>query len=256
MKYVFLSLVLTLNVTLINIASAEVLRVAVASNALPVTRELSRLFSAQTGHHIKLSAASTGKLYAQIVNGAPYDIFMAANEREPLKLIKAGLAFSETRSTYAIGRLVLYSKRIPLQDKAGDAVLTNHKWSKLAIANPRTAPYGNAAKQVLEHLKLWDQIQHQLVRGENISQAFYFAHSGNADLGLVALSQIKALADNDTAQYWPVPSQWYRPLRQQMVILTRSRHKAAAKQYLDFLMSSESRNILVNKYGYGVTQTE
>jgi molybdate transport system substrate-binding protein len=241
---------------LLNFASAEELRIAVASNALPVIKELSRIFSAQTGHKISLSAASTGKLYAQIVNGAPYDILMAANEREPLRLVKAKLAFTASRSTYAIGRLVLYSTRIPLQDRSGDVVLKERKWSKLAIANPRTAPYGNAARQVLKRLKLWGAVQHQLVRGENISQAFYFTHSGNAELGFVALSQIKALGSNVSAEYWSIPSLWYHPLRQQMVILKRTKHKVAAEEFLSFMMSDDAREILTTKYGYGVTDAE
>ena len=235
-----------------NSGMADTIRVAVASNALAASQELGTLFTVKTGHKVSLSAASTGKLYAQIVNGAPYDVFMAANMREPGRLIDSGLADKDSRMTYAIGQLVVYSTRLAIQGQQAETILQAGTWQRLAIANPRTAPYGVAAKEVLQHLGIWDASQARLIRGENIGQAFYFTQSGNVDLGLVALSQIKSQKMGKDDAYVSIPDSWYTPLKQQAVVLTRSQNIAVAKSFITFLGSQQARQLLTEKYGYAV----
>lgn len=252
MNKVFKVVIFFVAVSASNYAGADTIRVAVASNALAVSQELSALFSTKTGHKVTLSAASTGKLYAQIVNGAPYDVFMAANMREPMRLIDSGLAEKDSRMTYAIGRLVLYSTQLALQGRQAVDILKATSWQRMAIANPRTAPYGVAAKEVLQHLGLWDSVQVRLIRGENIGQAFYFTQSGNVDLGLVALSQIKSQSKKGSDEYASIPDAWYTPLKQQAVLLSRSQNKSVAKLFMTFIGSQQARKLLTEKYGYGV----
>lgn len=234
------------------VASAATLRIAVASNFLAASKVIAQEFNKETGNKISISSGSTGKLYAQIVNGAPYDIFMAANAREPQRLIDAGIASAASLQTYAIGRLVLFSTRLPLKGQATDQILAGNNWHKLAIANPKTAPYGVAAKQVLQHLDIWSKIQSRLVRGENIGQTFYFAQSGNVDIGLVALSQIKSQPDPEKLKYCDIPQKWYQPLEQKAVLLKRSRAQKEAGLFLTFLQSQRVKLLLTQKYGYGV----
>ena len=253
MLYVFVLCLFWLMPTLWIVADAASLRIAVASNFLTASKVISQEFERVSGNKVSISSGSTGKLYAQIVNGAPYDVFLAANVREPRRLVESGKALAGSRQTYAIGRLALYSNHIPLRGKQADIVLKGNAWHRLAIANPLIAPYGVAAKQVLQHLDIWQSVRGRLVRGENIGQTFYFTQSGNVDIGLVALSQIKSQPDAKKLEYCNIPQDWYRPLEQQAVILYRSKHKNEAKLFLTFLHSKRVRQLLTEKYGYGVT---
>lgn len=218
---------------------AEEVRIAVASNFSIVSVPLSRVFTQTTGHEVIMSYASTGKLYAQIVNGAPYDIFLAADLVRPLKLETELLSVPGTRFTYAVGQLVLWS---PKKSIDVDIALREMEFRHFAIANEKLAPYGRAAMEYLSYLGLWDNIQKQLVRGENISQAFHFVATKSAQLGLVA----KAQAKNREGTYYLVPESHYSAIQQQAVLL---QEKPAARMFMTFLQSSEGKAIIKN-HGY------
>lgn len=226
---------------------AATVNVAVASNFAATLRLLATAFNRESGHQLRISSASTGKLYAQIVQGAPYDVFLAADSDRPERLVHSGLAVADSRFTYARGRLLLWG---PRSGFAGDGaeILTQGRFRHLAIANPKTAPYGVAARQTLESLDLWEAIEPRLVRGENIGQAFQYVASGAAELGLVSRSQPTAL--NAGAGYgWPVPSHLHTPIRQQAVLLMRGADNPAATTFLTFLRS-DTAAALIAEAGY------
>jgi len=223
--------------------AADQIRVATASNFRAAMVDIATLFEQESGHEVTLIPGSSGKHYAQIVNGAPFDAFFSADEERPLRLEKAGLAIAGSRFTYAIGKLVLWSPQAGLVDAQG-AVLKGAGFRHLAIANPDLAPYGRAAKEVLLSFGLWDEIGDRLVRGENVNQAFQFVHSRNAELGLVAFSQLKAAPAGGS--YWLIPQQHYRAIEQQAVLLSE---KLAARDFVEFIQSEESREMIVN-HGY------
>ena len=226
------------------LAAAELL-VAVASNFRPAMEQIAIAFEKTTGHRVRLVPGSTGKHYAQIRNGAPFDIFLAADIERPLRLEREGLAVPESRFTYALGSLVLWSPQANLVDADGE-VLDSQPFRRLAIANPRLAPYGHAAMQVLESRGLWKTLQSRLVRGENVSQAFHFVHSGNADLGFVARSQILASNNDAGGSAWTVPQALYSPIEQQCVML---RDSPAARRFLEQLRTPETL-ALIQQFGY------
>jgi len=230
---------------------AVTLKVAVASNALKAMNEISVQFEKQSGDKILISAGSTSKLYTQIINGAPFDIFFAANVREPTRLEKAGLTVPGSRFTYAKGRLALYSKNPATIGKDGAAFLHSGKYKRLAIANPDIAPYGHAAQEVLQSLKLWQTVTPKLIRGQNIGQAFQFTVTGNADAGFVALSDVKQLGPH-SGSVWLIPQKLYSPLQQQVVILKRCQSVPTAQAFLAYMRSEPTRKLLEDKYGYGV----
>ena len=232
---------------------ADTVNVAVASNFNHTLRQLAPLFLASTGHRLRISPASTGKLYAQIRHGAPYDVFLAADSERPLRLVREGLALADSRRTYAVGRLVLWS---PSLEFTGDAkrVLSSDRYRHLAIANPDVAPYGAAAEQTLRVMGLWDKLQPRLARGENIGQAFQFVVSGAAELGLVSGAQLVTLARNDGYQWW-VPADLHAPIRQQAVLLRDASDKAAAGEFLQFLLGREAAE-LIRGNGYLTEQVE
>jgi molybdate transport system substrate-binding protein len=230
------------------IGQTETVRLAVAANFTDVTRKIVPLFEQRTGHEVKVSFGSTGKLYAQIINGAPFDIMLAADEARPQRLIDEGRALEESRFTYARGRLVLWSadaKRFT----NGEAFLRQGDFRRLAIANPKTAPYGVAAQQVLQQLGLWEGITAKLVRGDSIAQAFQFTATGNAELGLVAASQVKAWPQ--PGSMWPIPKALHQPIAQQAVLLMRGAQNSAALAFLAFLQGQEAR-VVIRDYGYAV----
>ncbi len=220
-------------------------RVAVASNFSEVIKVIAERFEKSTGHQVILSFGSTGKHYAQIKNGAPYDVFLAADELRPKLLEQEGIALPGSRFTYAIGKLILWSPRKGYVDSAG-AVLKQGTFRFLAIANPRLAPYGKAAREVLQALGLWKALGKQMVRGENIGQAFQYIKSGNAELGFVAYSQVKKPGHPIAGSYWMVPQEMYTPIRQQAVLLTKN---AAAHAFLSFVRSDAALAI-IQSYGY------
>ncbi|HMN68950.1 MAG TPA: molybdate ABC transporter substrate-binding protein, partial [Bdellovibrionales bacterium] len=201
---------------------------------------------------VLVSAGATGKLFAQIKNGAPFDVFLSADQETPRKLIAEGLAVENSSFTYAIGKLALWSRDAGIVDPKGD-VLNSSKFRHLSIANPKLAPYGAAAKEVLEKKGLWEKLQPKLVMGENIAQAHQFVSSGNAELGFVALSQVKMDVDKTIGSLWLVPASLYSPLRQDAVLLKRGKDQTAAKTLLEFLRSKEAA-ALIQKSGYDLSR--
>ena len=231
-------------------ALSETVTVAVAANFTDTTRTLAERFESSTGHRVVASYGSTGKLYAQIVNGAPYDVFMAADAQRPERLENEGAGVAGTRFTYARGQLVLWSPE-PDAFESPQTYLAEQPFDRLAIANPKTAPYGLAAQQVLEHLALWPALQSRLVRGDSIAQTFQFIASGNAQAGFVALSQINAWPDKN-GTVWRIPPDHYEPIDQQAILLSRARENQAAIDWLAFLKSDAAIEIIQND-GYDTT---
>ena len=230
-------------------ALAKELRIAVASNFLLPLKALSKNFKESTGHKVVVISGSTGKLYAQIKQGAPFDILLAADAIRPELLEKEGIGVPGSRFTYAVGRLVLWSKdsKLPLKN---DLQVLNHKnFRYLAIANPKTAPYGKAAEQVLRKKGFWEQIQNRLVRGENISQTFQFVMTGNADIGFIALSQLRK--NQGLGFSWIVPQEWHDPIQQQCILLKRAKTNKAAQQFLNFIKSNRIQK-QIESYGYSL----
>jgi molybdate transport system substrate-binding protein len=213
----------------------------VASNFASTLSVLADTFTQQTGTPITLITGSTGKMYAQIMHGAPFDLFFAADRQRPEKLVHDGLVTSAAPFTYAIGRLVLWSP-----DHEPQALLTSNAFRYLAIANPKLAPYGAAAQQVLVKTKQWQVLQSKLVRGENIAQAFQYVKTGNADLGFIALTQIYDAMLEQDQHYWIVPEDWYEPIEQQVVQLSE---RVEATQFIQFMQSEQARQI-IKQHGY------
>ena len=223
------------------------IHIAVASNFTTTMRVLAERFEEQTGHAVVLLPGSTGKHFAQIMNGAPFDAFFAADTQRPERLEAEGRIIPGSRFTYAIGKLVLWSPDPDLVDSYG-AVLESGTFRRLAIANPRLAPYGRAAQQFLESRGILKSLQPKLVRGENISQAFQFVASGNAELGLVALSQLMQSGRHGEGSRWQVPDKLHTPIEQQAVLLSDS---AAAVDFMRFA-KSESARAIIRDSGYGI----
>jgi molybdate transport system substrate-binding protein len=223
-------------------------RVAVASNFAAPMERIVALFQQQSGHTVKVSLGSSGKFYAQIAGGAPFDVFLSADEAIPKRMAQEGLAVGSSRFVYALGRLVLWSAQPGFVDANG-AVLRNGVYNKLAIANPRLAPYGMAAKETLEKLTMWNSIQEKLVKGENITQTYQFAATENAELAFVALSQIMRDGKVTEGSWWLVPPELHAPLRQSAVLLSGAKDNAAAQAFLAFLKSQKATAI-IRSFGY------
>jgi molybdate transport system substrate-binding protein len=226
-------------------ARAGETRIAVAANFTDAAREIGALFDATSGHRAVFSFGSTGQLYAQIGQGAPFDAFVAADRDRPQKAVDDGLAVPGSRFTYATGRLALYSRQPGLV--AGPQVLTDANVTRLAIANPATAPYGAAAVDVMQALGVFDVLGPKLVRGNNVAQTFQFVATGNAELGFVALSQI---AGRTGGSRWIVPEDLHAPIAQDAVLLTHGAGNDAARAFLAFLRGPAARAVK-EKYGYG-----
>ncbi|WP_107850510.1 molybdate ABC transporter substrate-binding protein [Oceanimonas marisflavi] len=229
--------------------SADEIRVAVAANFLDVITTLGEQFEQQTGHRVLISSGSTGKLYAQIKNGAPFDVFLSADDARPALLEQEKAIVPGSRFTYALGTLVLWSPDETLIDDEL-TVLKNGDFRFLAIANPVTAPYGRAAREVLSGLGLWERFNRKMVRGENIGQTYQYVYSRNADLGFVAKSQVFSQGDYSAGSWWEVPADRYAPIVQQAVQLNDI---AAAKALLDYMRSPEAVKV-IHAYGYGTEQ--
>jgi molybdate transport system substrate-binding protein len=224
---------------------AEHARVAVASNFTAAMKQIVSGFERQSGHEIDLIFGSTGKIYAQIRNGAPFDAFFAADVKRPQLLEQQGLAVHGSRFSYALGKLVLWSPRPDLIDDEGQ-VLESARFRHLALANPKLAPYGLAARQVLEAKNLWHKLSARIVQGENIGQTYQFVSSGNAELGFVALSQISTPGETTMGSSWNIPEELYQPIEQQAVQLTQN---PAASALLDFIKTSPAAAV-IRSYGY------
>jgi molybdate transport system substrate-binding protein len=228
-------------------ALADTIRIAVASNFSEPIKEIAEQYKKHTGHRLILSFGSTGKHYAQIKNGAPYDLFLAADVHRPELLEQQGVAITDSRFTYARGRLVLWSQHADYVDAEGK-ILESAEFRHLAIANPKLAPYGKAAQEVLQSKGLWEPLQSRLVKGESIGQTYQFVSSGNAELGFVAYSQIKRPNHSDTGSYWVIPQANYEPIEQQAVLL---KENAVARDFMSFLQTQEIKKI-ITKFGYDV----
>ena len=227
-------------------APAGQTQVAVAANFTAPAKEIAAAFKAETGNEAQLSFGASGQFHAQIQQGAPFQVFLSADADRPRAAIEAGLAVVDSRFTYAIGKLVLWSKSLDLAK--GDEALKAGAFAKLAIANPKSAPYGAAAVEAMTKLGVYDAIQPKIVQGASIGQAFEFVDTGNAELGFVALSQLA----NDTAgSRWPVPQALYAPIRQDAVLLKIGADDQASKAFLAFLKGPLARAI-IEKYGYGL----
>ena len=229
-------------------AQADEVRVAVAANFATPLKTLAAEFEKDTGHTLALSAGATGKLYAQIKSGSPFDVFLSADDETPARLEKEGDAVAGSRFTYAVGRLMLWSAQPNTVDAQG-AVLKTGNFKHLALAAPHLAPYGAAAVQTLTQLGLLTALQPRFVQGESIGQTYSFVASGNAELGFVALSQVFENGRINQGSGWIVPASLHEPLRQDAVLLTRSRDKAAARALLAFLQGSKARG-LIRAFGY------
>jgi len=219
----------------------------VAANFTEPAKEIATAFKAATGHNAILSFGSSGQFYAQIAHGAPYEVFLSADAERPAAAERDGLGVAGSRFTYAIGRLVLYSKTPGLVDGAG-AVLSSGRFNKLSIADPTAAPYGMAAVQTMQKLGVYDAIKPRIVKGGSITQAYQFVDTGAAELGFVALSQVIDVAGGSR---WLVPAADHAPIDQQAILLERGRNRPAAKAFLAFLRTPAAASI-IQKYGYEV----
>ena len=228
-------------------ARGDEVRVAVATNFAEVMEALAERFESASGHAVLVSSGSSGALYAQIRNAAPFDLFFSADVERPELLEQEGAAIAGTRFTYAIGRLALWSPEPGFVDAEG-GVLGSGEFRFLAIANPDLAPYGAAARQVLEKRALWDGIQDRLVRGQDIGQTYAFVYSRNAELGFVAWSQLRRPDADVEGSYWLVPETEHDPIEQQAVLLVEA---PAARAFLEFVEGEDAADIILG-FGYNV----
>ncbi len=226
-----------------NVPAAET-NVAVAANFTEAAKEIAAAFKAKTGHEAVLSFGASGQFYTQITQGAPFQVLLSADDSRPKKLVDDGLAVPDSRFTYAIGKLVLWSKTPNLVN--GEGTLKAASFAKLSICNPVAAPYGAAAVETMKSLSVYETLQPKLVEGATITQAYQFVETGNAELGFVALSQ---LTGPETGSRWLVPQALYSPIRQDAVLLKSGASNEAATGFIAFLKSPEAR-AMIEKYGY------
>lgn len=231
-------------------AHAAELSVAVAANFTAPMQKIAEAFEKETGHKLVLSYGSTGKFYAQIKNGAPFEVLFAADDETPARLEQEGQSVAGTRFTYAIGKLVLWSKQPGLVDEQGE-VLRTGAFERIALADPKLAPYGAAAMQTLSKLELADALGSKFVQGENIGQAYQFVATQNAPLGFVALSQVFAEGRLTEGSTWMVPETLYEPIRQDAIILARGKDNPAAPELMRYLRGDAAKAI-IRSYGYGL----
>ena len=241
-------LALTAALAFTTLARADVVQVAVAANFTAPARALAEVFARTTGHEAKLSFGATGAFYTQIKNGAPFDVLLAADDERPARLEKEGDTVAGSRFTYATGQLVLWSAKPGLVDDEG-AVLKHGQFGKIAIANPKNAPYGAAAVEAMNKLGLAATLQPKLVTGESIGQTFNFIATGNAELGFVALAQVLEGGKLKSGSMWVVPAQYHAPIIQDAVILNRAASNPAAKAWMELLKTPQSK-ALIRSYGY------
>ena len=225
-------------------AQAAQTNVAVAANFTDAAKEIAAAFKQKTGHEAVLSFGASGQFYTQITQGAPFQVLLSADDSRPKKLVEDGLAVPDSRFTYAIGKLVLWSKTPGVVK--GEETLKAASFAKLSICNPAAAPYGLAAVETMKSLKLYETLQPKLVEGATITQAYQFVETGNAEVGFVALSQ---LTGSDAGSRWVVPQELYNPIRQDAVLLKLGAGNEAATAFIGFLKGPEARAI-IEKYGY------
>lgn len=227
-------------------ASAAETNIAVAANFTAAAKDIAAAFKQKTGHDAVLSFGSSGQFFTQIKQDAPFQVFLSADDERPKKLAEEGLGVKDSVFTYAVGKLVLWSKNADLVK--GESTLKDGKFAKIAIANPKAAPYGAAAVETLKAAKAYDALESKIVQGNNIGQTFQFVDSGNAELGFVALSQ---LAGKTEGSRWLVPQALYTPIRQDAVLLKKGESNEAAKAFLAFLKGPQARAV-IEKYGYAM----
>ncbi|HTJ97374.1 MAG TPA: molybdate ABC transporter substrate-binding protein [Rhodocyclaceae bacterium] len=233
----------------ISLASADETQVAVAANFAAPVQKIAADFEKQTGHKAIIVTGATGKFYSQIVNGAPFDILLAADDETPAKLEKENQAVAGSRFTYAIGKLVLWSAKPGVVDSKGE-VLSKGNFEHLSVANPKLAPYGQAAVETLKALNLYDKLSPKFVTGENIAQTHQFVATGNAELGFVAYSQV--LKDGKIeGSAWLVPEKLYSPIRQDAALLNKGKDNKTAAAFLSYLKSQAAKDVILN-YGYSL----
>jgi molybdate transport system substrate-binding protein len=235
-------------VACVAVTQAGEVQVAVAANFSAPMQAIATAFERESGHKVLSSFGATGQFYAQIVNGAPFEVFLSADQSTPAKLLSEGYGVAGTQFTYAIGALALWSaKAINMVD--GGAVLKAGEFKHLAIANPKTAPYGLAATQVLAKLGLTEAVKSTLVEGQNIAQTLQFVASGNAELGFVALSQVYKEGQISSGSAWRVPTELHEPIKQDALLLSKGKDNPAAKALMEFLQGPQAA-ALINAYGY------
>lgn len=242
-----ISLLLTSLLAAATQAQADEVTVAVAANFTAPMQKIALEFEKDTGHKVVSSFGATGKFYAQIKNGAPFEVLLAADDETPTKLVKENAAVAGSTFTYAIGKLVLWSAKPAIVDGAGE-VLKNAGFDHLAIANPKVAPYGVAAVETMKALGVYDNLQPKIVTGESISQTQQFIYSGNALLGFVALSQVLKNGKIEGSA-WIVPPRLYTPIRQDTVILNKGKGKPAAEALMKYLKADKAK-IIITSFGY------
>ncbi|MDD5390447.1 MAG: molybdate ABC transporter substrate-binding protein [Gallionellaceae bacterium] len=243
-------LTLLLGLSLATASSADQVIVAVASNFTAPMNAIAAEFARDTGHQARLAFGSSGKFYTQIRNGAPFQAFLSADDETPSRLEREGLIVPASRFTYAIGTLALWSPQADYVDAQGE-VLRHGRFNKLAIANPKLAPYGVAAVEVLDHMGLHNALTPKLVQGENIAQAWQFVSTGNAELGFVALSQIMKDGKITAGSTWIVPSRLHAPIFQDAVLLPSGKGNPAAEALMKYLKGDKARGI-IKSYGYEI----
>lgn len=226
---------------------AEQVLVAVAANFVPPFREIAIEFETATGHHVRVATGSSGNFYSQIKNGAPFDLFFSADMERPRLLEDEGLGVKDSRFTYAIGRLVLWSPNADLVK--GEETLRSKNFKRLAIANPKAAPYGMAAMQAMQKLELWENVRPHMVMGESLGQTMGFIESGNAQLGFVALSQVLDPKILGQGSRWDVPSHLHEPIKQDVILLTKGKDNQAARALMEFIGGPQAKKI-IERYGY------
>lgn len=230
--------------------SAEEIAVAAASDLNFAIKEVIGEFEKQTGHRVKVSLGSSGNFYAQLQQGAPFDLYFSADIGYPKKLEEAGLTVPGSLYRYAVGRVVLWApKSSPVDVSQGLTVLKEARVKKIAIANPKHAPYGRAAVAAMEHAQVYAEVKDRLVLGENISQAAQFIESGACDVGIIALSLALAPAMKSAGSYWEIPAEAHTPLEQGAVVMKQSKNQELARSFLGFLQGPQGQEIMT-RYGF------
>lgn len=240
--------ILIISLLTVATAHADEVKVAVAANFTGPMQVIAVLFERDTGHKASLAFGATGKFYAQIANGAPFEVLLSADDETPARLVREGLAVTGTSFTYAIGKLVLWSTNPKLVDDKGE-ILKKGGFKHLAIANPKTAPYGAAAMQTMSKLGVVDSLKPLFVQGENIAQTHQFVSTGAAELGFVAYSQVIKNGQVGSGSGWVVPGNLYDPIRQDAVILSKGKDKPAATALLNYMKGQKAQDV-IKSFGY------
>ena len=242
-----LAIAFVVSVIPITAAVADTIKVAVASNFIQPAKQLKTLFEQQSEHRLQLSFASTGKLYAQILHGAPYDVFLAADQQRPKKLEQQQKILPGSRFTYAVGRLAVCSSGSTV---AGSPVEELLRADRISLANPKTAPYGVAAVEVLKHFEVFDKIQQRLVYAENVAQSLHYVHTSTVGWGVVAEAM---LTDEERHSCWLPPKNSYQPINQDVVALNNAKGSSSVAEFLRFLKSTEVQAV-ISRYGYDIAK--